>query len=66
MRIGQFGVGDLVKELEEHAGELCSFEDGNVGVITEWHSDGWRVYFLDFKEVFWMSPKNLELISESR
>ena len=61
MRIGQLGVGDLVKERDCYGGAL-----NNIGIITEWHQDGWRVYFVEFQEVFWMHPRSLELLSECR
>ena len=64
MRIGKFGVGDLVREDMEHEGERWNPPD--VGLVIKWSDNGWLVDFPAYGNIFWMNPNNLELVSEAR
>ena len=60
-------VGDLVREnippWNSHTGERHNPPD--VGLIVKWQQDGWIVDFPSHGGIFWMSPNNLELVSEA-
>ena len=66
MRIGKFGVGDLVREDIAPDGENPRWNPPDLGLIVKWSQDGWLVDFPVYGNIFWMNPDNLELVSESR